>query len=471
MTEHQPAAHPAPRTRQPWVVAVVTTAVVAVVATAAVVGVQLLSDDDTTAGPAATPSASVAPTTTPEPTPEQTTPAPPALRGTPAAAWSVTGTTFGPAGTEVRLADPNPTGVTNVSGTVVVLATPEDAPVVIGVDGASGAEVWRHDLGPGSEPGCSVVDDGSTVACWVGTGVGSPGATFALSMIDTATGEVRQTTELPTEPYYVLTDRAGTVVASVADGAIVVDAFDLDLAPAWSTSTAPGIVPATDAYGVMTATTGRIAVFVSGGSAVLSRSTGELVTTSGDSALLLLPGGLLRDISMVDGSTTLTDLTGRELSSGPGAAWDVPGRLGPLDERPAAVGIGTQAVDPETGEPTWTLDGDPSQVRATVVGELVVVTDQTTGAPVAAFTAATGEPVWVSAATSGAVAEHDGVVVVEDQAGVVGIAPEDGSVLWSVEHSPALYPTSFPGSAYQVVGTTLVTETVAGDVTGYTFTP
>ena len=60
---------------------------------------------------------------------------------------------------------------------------------------------------------------------------------------------------------------------------------------------------------------------------------------------------------------------------------------------------------------------------------------------------------------------------VEDEKGVVGVDPSDGAVLWSVAHTPALYPTSFPGAEYQVVGSTLVTSTTAGDITGYTFAP
>lgn len=464
MTEADPSAPQAPRRRKAWVVAVVGTAVVAAAAVTA--GLQLTSDD-TSAAPE--PSTSASATTTPSPTPSPTettaTPEPSALLGVPTRAWSVTASTYGGEGTEVLLAAPNPVGATNVAGTVVVLATPAGGAVVLGVDRESGSEQWRHELGDGAEPGCSVVDDGTTVGCWTGADDG----TFTLSMIDTATGEVQQTVGLAAEPTYVLSDRAGTVVASVVDGALVADAFGPDLAPVWSTSTEPGLVPATDSFGVMTAASGRVGVFVSGASAVFDRTSGELLTTSGSSALLLLPGGLVRDVSMVDGTTTLTDLTGQVLASGVGGAWDVPGRLGLLDERPAAVGIGDQAVDPETGEATWTLDGDPSQVRATVFGTLVVVTDPTTGAPLSAVDAATGEPVWTSTATSGAVQEHDGVIVVEDEAEVVGVDPADGAVLWTVAHTPALSPTSFPGSSYQVVGSTLVTATVAGDITGYTF--
>lgn len=466
MAEARPSADHAPKRRTTWVVAVAGTVVVAAAAVA--VGLQLTSDDDTAA-----PTPTVSTTTSPAPEPTETatgsTPAPSTLRGTPTAAWTVTGSSYGADGTEVRLAAPNPVGTTNVAGTVVVLATPEDAAVVLGVDGETGAEVWRHDLGAGieAEPGCSVVDDGSTVGCWVGADDG----TFTLSMLDTETGEVEQTVVLASEPTYVLSDRAGTVVASVVDGAIVMDAFDPDLAPVWSTSTDAGLVPAADSSGVMTAATGRVGVFVSGASALFDRTSGELLTTSSTSALLLLPGGLVRDVSMVDGTTTLTDLTGRVLASGVGGAWDVPGRLGPLDERPAAVGIGNQAVDPETGEPTWTLDGDPAEIRATVVGRLAVVTNPTTGAPLSAVDATTGEQVWTSTATSGAVEEHDGVVVVEDETSVVGIDPTDGAILWTLTHTPALYPTSFPGAEYQVVGSTLVTSTEAGDITGYTFAP
>lgn len=468
MAEARPSADHAPKRRTTWVVAVAGTVVVAAAAVA--VGLQLTSDDDT-AAPAPTPTVSTTTSPAPEPTETATesTPAPSALRGTPTAAWTVTGSSYGADGTEVRLADPNPVGTTNVAGTVVVLATPEDAAVVLGVDGETGAEVWRHDLGAGieAEPGCSVVDDGSTVGCWVGADDG----TFTLSMLDTETGEVEQTVVLAAEPTYVLSDRAGTVVASVVDDAIVMDAFDPDLAPVWSTSTDAGLVPAADSSGVMTAATGRVGVFVSGASALFDRTSGELLTTSSTSALLLLPGGLVRDVSMVDGTTTLTDLTGRVLASGVGGAWDVPGRLGPLDERPAAVGIGNQAVDPETGEPTWTLDGDPAEIRATVVGRLAVVTNPTTGAPLSAVDATTGEQVWTSTATSGAVQEHGGVVVVEDETSVVGIDPTDGAVLWTITRTPALYPTSFPGAEYQVVGSTLVTSTEAGDITGYTFAP
>lgn len=468
MTEARPSADHEPKKRKAWVVAAVGTVVVAAAAVA--VGLQLTSDDDT-AAPAPTPATSSAAPAAPEPTETETgsTPAPSALHGTPTAAWTVTGSSYGADGTDVRLAAPNPVGTTNVAGTVVVLATPEGAAVALGVDGETGAEVWRHDLGAGleAEPGCSVVDDGSTVGCWIGADDG----TFTLSMLDTETGEVEQTVVLDAEPTYVLSDRAGTVVVSVVDGAIVADAFDPDLAPVWSTSTEAGLVPPTDSYGVMTAATGRVGVFVSGASALFDRTSGQLLTTSSTSALLLLPGGLVRDVSMVDGTTTLTDLTGRVLASGVGGAWNVPGRLGPLDERPAAVGIGTQALDPETGEPTWALDGDPAQVQATVIGGIAVVTNPTTGAPLSAVEATTGTPLWTSTATSGTVQEHDGVVVVEDEKGVVGVDPSDGAVLWSVAHTPALYPTSFPGAEYQVVGSTLVTSTTAGDITGYTFAP
>lgn len=443
---------------------------------AVVVGAQALTSSDE---PEASASTSPAPeTTTPsteptgaveptdEPTEEQTTaPVESVLAGQPTVAWTVSGTSYGPAGTEVWLADEQALGVPNVSEVAVVRAYAEAGPVVLGLDRTTGDEVWRFEPGPGAEAWTTVLDDGSTVAHWQGTEDGA----FTLTTLDTASGEVQGTVGLSAEPAYAFSDETGTVVVSVVDGAMVFQAFDDDLAEVWSASTNPGLVPATEAYGVVTADSGRLAVFMSGASAVVDRASGELLTTSGDSALLLLPGGLLRDISSVDGGATITDgVDGRVITDGAGGAWDV---LAPLDGLPPVVGVGNRAVDPATGESPWSLDGEPSRVSATVVGDLVLPFDQTAPTPVVAVDVSTGEQRWVSSATTGAFALHDGTLVVETEESVVGVDVTDGTVLWTVDHTPATSPTSFPESSYQVVGGSLVTSTVAGDITGYTFKP
>ena len=447
----------------------------AVLLTAVVVGAQALTSSDepaeaaTSTTPAPEPTtAAPEPTETAEPsaqpTEDPTETAASTLTGQPAVAWTVSGTSYGPAGTEVWLAAEHPLGVPNVSEVAVVTAYAEAGPVVVGLDRTTGDELWRHEPGPG-EAGCSVLDDGSTVACWSGAEDGS----YAVTTLDTATGEVGATTEIPGKPFFVFSDDVGIVVEWGTDGSIHLDAFDDDLTPVWSTVSQPGLVPATEFYGDITAGSGLLAVHVSGASAVVDRASGELLTTSGDSALLLLPGGLLRDISSVDGGATITDgVDGRVITDGAGGAWDL---LGQVDGLPPVVGVGARAVDPATGESPWSLEGDPAGLTATVVGDLVVPFDRDATTPVVAVDASTGEQRWVSTAVNGDLALHDGILVVETEETVVGVDPADGAVLWTVEHTPATSPTSFERSAYQVIGGSLVTSTVAGDITGYTFTP
>lgn len=448
----------------------------AVLLGAVVVGAQALTSSDEPAEAATSTSPAPEPTTpspeptetaepTAEPTEAPTTPTASALAGQPTTAWTVSGTSYGPAGTEVWLADAQPLGVPNVSDVAVVRVYAEAGPLVLGLDRATGDELWRYEPGPGAEPWSTVLDDGSTVAHWQGADDG----TFTLTTLDTASGEVQGTVELSAEPAYAFSDETGTVVASVVDGAMLFQAFDDDLVEVWSSSTEPGLVPATEAYGVVTADSGQVAFFMSGASAVVDRASGEVLTTSGDSALLLLPGGLLRDISSVDGGATITDgVDGRVITDGAGGAWDL---LGEVDGLAPVVGVGSRAVDPTTGESPWSLEGDPAGLTATVVGDLVVPFDRTAKTPVVAVDARTGEQRWVSKALNGELGLHDGTLVVETEETVVGVDLTDGAVLWTVDHTPATSPTSFDRSSYQVIGGSLVTSTVAGDLTGYTFAP
>lgn len=447
----------------------------AVLLGAVVVGAQALSSSDepaeaetsTPAPERTTPSPEPSEASEPsdEPTDDTTTQPASALAGQPTAAWTVSGTSYGPAGTEVWLADEQPLGVPNVSEVAVVRVYAEAGPLVLGLDRTTGDELWRYEPGPGTEAWTTVLDDGSTVAHWQGTGDGD----FTLTTLDTASGEVQGTVDLSAEPAYAFSDETGTVVVSVVDGAMAFQAFDAGLTEVWSSSTEPGLVPATEFYGEVTADSGQIAVFVSGASAVVDRASGEVLTTSGDSALLLLPGGLLRDISSVGGDATITDgVAGQVVTDGAGGAWDV---IGPVQGLPTVVGVGGRAADPETGESPWSLEGDPAGLTATVVGDLVVPFDRTAQTPVVAVDARTGEQRWVSKALNGELGLHDGTLVVETEATVVGVDLTDGDVLWTVDHTPATSPTSFDRSSYQVIGGSLVTSTVAGDLTAYTFAP
>lgn len=425
----------------------------------------------------ATPSEPASPAPTPSPGP---TIDPAVFAAPPVAAWETSAADLmGTTESGVTVWAPDPAGRENLAPVVVLAAWGGDSSAAIGLDRATGEEVWRQDFAGVLDAACHVLGDGRRTACTVAVTEGS--SDHRVVTIDTATGEVVGDDTVAQTPRHVVAVGDDLMVAgsNVADGRLMASrGTPADLDRIWTEESEPGFVDATEYWGGYTTVDGRAAFEVSGSSMVVELATGDaqLARADGDGRLGLWPGGALTRTTSTGGAdgtatTTVVHPDGSELSV-PGSPWALLSSGGAADD---VLGADDTAYDARTAEPVWTAPerDDALSTSYVLVDETVVQASwYEESAQLLALDAATGAERWRASARSYAQsAVHGPVLVLGSYWELTAIDLETGESPWQLA-----YESDMAGDdaywdntvEHAVVGDALVTVSY-GIVRGYTF--
>ncbi|MEP7765379.1 PQQ-binding-like beta-propeller repeat protein [Sanguibacter sp. 25GB23B1] len=419
------------------------------------------------------------------PSPVPTTPAaepvdPAIFESTPVPTWETSAADLmGTSESGVTVAAPDPAGRPNQADVVVLAAWGGDSAAVIGLDRATGAQVWRQDL-PGVRPvACHVLGDGRRTACTVPVSEGS--ADHRVLTLDTAAGDILGDDTVPQTPRHVVAVSDDIVVAgsNVADGRLMMSrGTPDDVDRFWVEESQPGFVPATEYWGEYTTDEGKAAFEVSGSTMLVELATGDarLGRSDDDGRLGLWPGGATTRTTFTDGdgttegtsTTTLTRPDGTELTF-PDSPW---GRFGTSESMAGVVGAGSTAYDSLTGDPLWT-----APERTDVLDTTYLVVDDTVvqaswyeeSAQLLALDLRTGEEAWTASARSYATsALHGRVLVLGSYWELTAVDLETGESPWQLAYESDMAGDDFYWDntvEHLVVGDALVTvsyDTVRG---------
>lgn len=222
-------------------------------------------------------------------------------------------------------------------------STQTSTSVIVGVEAATGKVAWQHD---DVTPTCAAVYDENLLVC--------PRADDrAIVAIDPETGEVVGEQAMSAGSVSFLDD--GTTLYVMHRGAggedFAVDALRLpDLDPLWSRLLDTSVIGCCHGDYVMQLDGPVLAASFINAEWHIDRLTGAALSSSSDADWALLPGYDTAD-DAAEGTTVLTDDSGREVLTAPGYIWgDLSGR-NVVDGR---IGIGSSLYDLETGTAVWT---------------------------------------------------------------------------------------------------------------------
>lgn len=456
--------------------------VVAVVAAGTWAALSMLDEEPGSAEVSTSAPASEPPT--PAPTTAGPAPVDPAIfESTPVPTWETSATDLmGTPESGVTLAAPDPAGRENQAGVVVLAAWGGDSASLVGLDRATGAQVWRQDVPGVRQVACHVLGDGRRTACTVPVSEGS--ADHRVLTLDTATGDVLGDDTVPQTPRHVVAVSDDVVVAgsNVADGRLMMSrGTPDDVDRFWLAESQPGFVPATEYWGEFTTEEGRAAFEVSGSSMLVELATGDarLGTADGDGRLGLWPGGAATRTTVDGGdgtaegvaTTILTRPDGTELTLA-GVPW---GRHGDGAGMVDVIGAGSVAYDARTADPLWT-----APERTDVLSTTYLVVDDTVvqaswyeeSAQLLALDLRTGAEAWTASARSYSTsALHGRVLVLGSYWELTAIDLETGESPWQLAYESDIAGDDFywdNAVEHVVVGDALVT--VSYDrVRGYAF--
>lgn len=401
----------------------------------------------------------------------------------PVATWETSAADLmGTAESGVTVAAPDPAGRDNLASVVVLAAWGGDSSAAIGLDRATGTQVWRQDFPGVRQTACHVLGDGRRTACTVQVAEGS--VEHRVVTLDTATGEILGDDTVAQTPRHVVAVSDDLVVAGSAldDGRLVMSrGTPADVERIWVAESPTGFVDATEYWGGYSTDEGRAAFEVSGSSMLVELATGDAQVgrADGEGLLQLWPGGATTRTTVTDGdastegtaTTTLARPDGTELTI-PGFPWP---RLGSGAVTQDVVGADDTAYDARTAAPLWTAPRRDDTLSTTYL-----VADDTVlqaswyeeSAQLLGLDLRTGAEAWTASTRSYArSALHGRVLVLGSSWELSAIDLETGGSLWQLSYESDMAGDDFYYDntvEHAVVGDALVT--VSYDrVRGYAF--
>lgn len=465
--------------------AAVAVAAVLVVGACATWAALNLREDAPPAGSAITSAPATDPSSPDQPSPSPEAPVDPAVYAdVPQATWETSAEELmGSADSGVILAAPDPAGRPDEADVLVLAAWVGDSSAAVGLDRATGAQVWRQDFPGVRQTACYVLGDGRRTACSVPVAEGS--ADHRVVTLVTSTGEIVGDDTVAQTPRHVVAVGDDLVVAgsNVADGRLMMSrGTPADVDRLWAAESGPGFVDQTEYWGEYTTDEGRAAFEVSGASMSVDLATGDaqLSLTGGEGRLGLWPGGVSTRTTVVNatdsapagGTTTLTLADGSVLTV-PGSPW---AWTGDGDVQTDVVGADDTAFDARTAEVLWTAPerDDALATSYLAAADLVIQASwYEESAQLLALDLRTGAEAWRASTRSYAEATlHGRVLLLGSFWELTAIDLGTGESPWKLAYEGDMAGDEFYWDntvGHAVLGDALVTVSY-GTVRGYSFT-